>query len=916
MAKKVLLKDHADNYILPITRGEFILDSSGKQAFKSEQFLASTSQPGLMSSEDKKKIDNVQTDDSLSTTSANPVQNKVVTSAINKAQADATDAKTTANANKEELTKTQQILNAIKTSYLKSVSVSGNTLTIKDQNDSEVEFYNTTYEIVSSSSNGLAPAIGTSVSSIIGNQADEWVLTSTKGEAPTWRKLPANAFLNNNDNTTYTLEGRLEDNTFISTLKPSSGTNTSSTVPAMVAASASEAGKAGLVPAPAKGDQNKFLSGAGTWNTLPSLYVTNEETGNAITDVEVSGHGITLKRGTVFSIDGHEHSTEDITALTGYTKATSESALSVTDSMNIALGKLEYKADLGKTAYDWYRSVTDADTDKYINKWQEILDFLLNVDNTEGADIIDEFVTRKTPQTITGAKTFQSDSDGVALTLWRNLMSGGFYTALNFITGSNRSVPTSSIRDFINNPYSSGGVLQFLTQQGNTDTSATNHNNLVLRMSIDDYGKVLITNTSENGGGALTVNGSARLFDTFIEYNDEINRYGGDLYIQHRGSSDALGSQGNSLTHNIIMTANGGKVGIGGFRSADMTADYKLWIYGDTYTTGWNRAKDGFFVEGSGIHYMANGSGIGQIYLSGNNEMNLSTSTTNGIWYFNYRAPSFGNVPTRYIWNAGSSTTYASHTMNTWTTYGALNNIQYTTGNTDIGIKVKGSSKEIGYILGSGNINYGIYDYSADAWMIYKDSTRVIIPTWKGVGSSTTAVYFNSTGYPVAGSDVRYVLQEATTTTNYRPLVLGYTSTTTTSSLAATVTNKVYVSTLLYVKPSAGAIYCNASYQASDLNLKNIIKPLKVDLDKLSKLRKIYYTWKDSSSDTNLQIGMIAQDVESVYPELVSKNANETLSLSYDRLSVIALEGLDVLYQENKELRNRLDKLEKLVSNK
>lgn len=911
MAKKVLLKDHADNYILPITRGEFILDSSGKQAFKSEQFLASTSQPGLMSSEDKKKIDNVQTDDSLSTTSANPVQNKVITSAINKAQADATDAKTTANANKEELTKTQQILNAIKTSYLKSVSVSGNTLTIKDQNDSEVEFYNTTYEIVSSSSNGLAPAIGTSVSSIIGNQADEWVLTSTKGGAPTWRKLPIEAFVNDDNDTTYTLSGSLNKDGYNIILQSSSEDITGTTIPIMGAASGDVDGSVGLVPQPMIGDQNKFLSGAGTWNTLPSLYVTNEETGNAITDVEVSGHGITLKRGTVFSLQGHNHSTSDITSLTGYSKASSIAALVASDTLNAALGKLEYKAD---SAWNWISSVTAEDTDEYVNKWGEIVDFLDSV--AEGTDILDEFVTRKTAQTITGAKTFQSDSDGVALTLWRNLMSGDFYTALNFITGSNRSVPTSSIRDFINKPYSSGGVLQFLTQQGNTDTSVTNLNDLVLRMSIDDYGKVLITNTSENGGGALTVNGSARLFDTFIEYNDEINRYGGDLYIQHRGSSDALGSQGNSLTRNIIMTANGGKVGVGGFRSADMTEDYKLWIYGDTYTNGWSRAKDGFFVEDSGIHYMANGSGIGQIYLSGNNEMNLSTSITNGNWYFNYRAPSDGNVPTRYIWNAGSSTTYASHTMNTWTTYGALNDIQYTTGNTDIGIKVKGRSKEIGYILGSGNINFGIYDYSADAWMIYKDSTRVIIPTWKGVGSSTTAVYFNSTGYPVAGSDVRYVLQEATTTSNYRPLVLGYTSTGTTSSLAATVTNEVYVSTLLYVKPSAGAIYCNASYQASDLNLKNIIKPLKVDLDKLSKLRKIYYTWKDSSRDTSLQIGMIAQDVESVYPELVSKNADETLSLSYDRLSVIALEGLDVLYQENKELRNRLDKLEKLVSNK
>ena len=53
---------------------------------------------------------------------------------------------------------------------------------------------NTTYSVVSSTANGLAPAIGTTCSTTIATQADEWVLTSTKGGTPTWRKLPTNAF--------------------------------------------------------------------------------------------------------------------------------------------------------------------------------------------------------------------------------------------------------------------------------------------------------------------------------------------------------------------------------------------------------------------------------------------------------------------------------------------------------------------------------------------------------------------------------------------------------------------------------------------------------------------------------------------------------------------------------------------------
>ena len=60
MAKKVLLRDWNNDEVLPITRGELVLDSSGKEAFRSTEFLATTSQPGLMSAADKFKIDNIE----------------------------------------------------------------------------------------------------------------------------------------------------------------------------------------------------------------------------------------------------------------------------------------------------------------------------------------------------------------------------------------------------------------------------------------------------------------------------------------------------------------------------------------------------------------------------------------------------------------------------------------------------------------------------------------------------------------------------------------------------------------------------------------------------------------------------------------------------------------------------------------
>lgn len=301
--------------------------------------------------------------------------------------------------------------------------------------------------LVSASYSGLVPKIGTTAADTIKTPADEWVLTSTKGAQPTWRKLPANAFKNDDNNTTYTLSGTLNGNAYDVTLTPSSGSATGAKVPAMGAASnsaagtaglvpapaknqhnsflrgdgtwvvpdnttysvmtgatASAAGKSGLVPQPAKGDQSKFLSGAGTWTALPSLSVTDSESGNAVTDVEVSGHGITLKRGTTFSVNGHKHSSDDITSLPSYVKATTASAITTTDSLNTALGKLELKAD---TAYNLVKGAYDGDGT--IENLTEILRVLEGISDT---DTIQAIVGKYLPLTggmMTGNITFDSN---------------------------------------------------------------------------------------------------------------------------------------------------------------------------------------------------------------------------------------------------------------------------------------------------------------------------------------------------------------------------------------------------------------------------------------------------------------------------------------------------------------------------
>jgi hypothetical protein len=79
--------------------------------------------------------------------------------------------------------------------------------------------------------------------------------------------------------------------------------------------------------------------------------------------------------------------------------------------------------------------------------------------------------------------------------------------------------------------------------------------------------------------------------------------------------------------------------------------------------------------------------------------------------------------------------------------------------------------------------------------------------------------------------------------------------------------------------------------QSSDERLKKDIKPIgNEDLDSFVKLNPVVFNWKDSKKDHSLQSGFIAQEVQKIYPHLVTKSAptdltpDGTLSLNYEGL--------------------------------
>ena len=113
------------------------------------------------------------------------------------------------------------------------------------------------------------------------------------------------------------------------------------------------------------------------------------------------------------------------------------------------------------------------------------------------------------------------------------------------------------------------------------------------------------------------------------------------------------------------------------------------------------------------------------------------------------------------------------------------------------------------------------------------------------------------------------------------------------------------------IKISGNAIKASGGfYQESDERLKDFKDDIQVDLEQLSKLPKKKFTWKNAYTKET-HIGTSAQEVQKLYPELVKEDSDGTLSVAYDKLSIIALKAIDELYQRNIQLEKRIQELEK-----
>ncbi len=93
----------------------------------------------------------------------------------------------------------------------------------------------------------------------------------------------------------------------------------------------------------------------------------------------------------------------------------------------------------------------------------------------------------------------------------------------------------------------------------------------------------------------------------------------------------------------------------------------------------------------------------------------------------------------------------------------------------------------------------------------------------------------------------------------------------------------------------------------SDINLKQNVDPIDNVLSRLMKLTPSRYQFKSNTADAPYSIGLIAQEVRKLFPEVVSSDEGR-LGIAYSKLAVIAIKAIQEQQAEIEALRALIEK--------
>ena len=104
------------------------------------------------------------------------------------------------------------------------------------------------------------------------------------------------------------------------------------------------------------------------------------------------------------------------------------------------------------------------------------------------------------------------------------------------------------------------------------------------------------------------------------------------------------------------------------------------------------------------------------------------------------------------------------------------------------------------------------------------------------------------------------------------------------------------------------------AYYSSDKRLKNNIKNIENPLDKLHKINGYSFDWistkdsnnKDAHTNEGHDIGVIAQEIEEVLPEICITRNNGYKAIRYEKITPLLIEGIK---EQQKQIQSQQEKI-------
>ena len=109
------------------------------------------------------------------------------------------------------------------------------------------------------------------------------------------------------------------------------------------------------------------------------------------------------------------------------------------------------------------------------------------------------------------------------------------------------------------------------------------------------------------------------------------------------------------------------------------------------------------------------------------------------------------------------------------------------------------------------------------------------------------------------------------------------------------------------------------AFYSSDQSLKENIKNIENSLDKINQINGVTFDWTDDYIESQggnddyfmrkNDVGVIAQEVEKVLPEVIGTRKNGTKAVKYDRIVALLIEGIKDLNKQVSDLKTEIEEL-------